>query len=326
MNINKDCFVTVHQGSAPPEMSVVMPIYNCEEFVELAVTSILEQQNVVVEILISDDASTDNTFSVAYKTVMDYINKSDLPHTVVMRAGSTRLKRDHLHLLADQAVCDLICQAHGDDISHPLRCSTLVKAFNQENVNVSMIFVNGFTIDQHGQLVQKPKNQSFSNIPMIPLEYNHIISANNEILIGSNMAWRRSALVDFPQLTTANCAYGHDRVMAFRSFLTGVCYLLDAPLIKRRIHENNLHKELLSSKNKLIRTFNTQLIRLSLFSTMKNDLQFLKENNQIDETKFVSISNDINGITLLMTKLLTTSMNELVSTGHVHHWNDAGAG
>jgi cellulose synthase/poly-beta-1,6-N-acetylglucosamine synthase-like glycosyltransferase len=52
----KDNFVTVHQGSEQPEISVVMPVYNCEEFVAEAITSVLKQEGVAVEILISDDA------------------------------------------------------------------------------------------------------------------------------------------------------------------------------------------------------------------------------------------------------------------------------
>ena len=64
-SVYKDNFVTIHSGSDQPEISIVVPIYNCEKFVVDAVTSVLNQEGVVAEILISDDASTDNTFIVA---------------------------------------------------------------------------------------------------------------------------------------------------------------------------------------------------------------------------------------------------------------------
>ena len=248
-NIYKDNFVVVHQGVDPPEISVVMPIYNCEEFVASAITSILAQQEVVAEILISDDASTDSTFIIAYTTVVDYVRQLGLKHTVLMRIGTSRLIRDHLHLLAKKASCDLVCQAHGDDISHSFRCSFLVKVFNDKSQNASMIFVNAFVIDRQGKILLQPKNLSGSTISMVPVGYNAIVDATNEVLIGSNMAWRKSAFKDFPRLTTAYCAYGHDRVMTFRSFLVGGCYLMDAPLLKRRLHNNNLHNELISFDN-----------------------------------------------------------------------------
>jgi glycosyltransferase involved in cell wall biosynthesis len=325
MNINKDQFVTVHQGLATPEMTVVMPIYNCEEFVKTSILSMLEQQDVVIEILISDDASTDNTFTVAYKTVIDYIKNFGLAHTVLMRAGSTRLRRDHLHLLADQASCDLVCQAHGDDISHALRCSLLVKAFSNSNNNVSMIFVNCVVIDEHGKTLWQPKNLSLSNIPVKLVEYTKIINARDELLIGSNMAWRRSSLKNFPDLTTAYCAYGHDRVMAFRSFLNNGCYLMDAPLMQRRLHDKNFHKELLLSENKSIISFNTALIRLSVYSSMKNDLNFSKENNALNDDKFNQISTDINNKIVSLTILLTMAMRELVADGYTHTWDKIGS-
>jgi glycosyltransferase involved in cell wall biosynthesis len=319
-DIFKDNFVVVHQGSAQSEISVVMPVYNCEQFVESAVASVLGQQQVVAEIIISDDASTDNTFARAYNTIINYIKNNDLKHTVLLRAGTRRLIRDHLHLLAKNAACDLICQAHGDDISHSVRCKTLVEAFNNKDKNASIIFVSAIVIDHQGKLLWKPENMSLSNIPMAPVEYHKIILAHDEILIGSNMAWRRSSFEKFPQLSTSYCAYGHDRVMAFRSFLLGSCYLLDAPLIARRLHKDNLHKELLSSDHKYINSFNNQLIKLCFFSTIKNDLFFLKENNLIEEVEFNQYSKDIDSNIGQISKVLTQSTSNLLIDGYVNNW------
>ena len=316
----QDNFVVVHQGADPPEITVVMPVYNCEQFVESAVISVLSQQGVVAEIIISDDASTDDTFACAYNTIINYIKTNNLKHTVSMRAGTYRLKRDHLHLLAKTAACDLICQAHGDDISHSLRCAALLEAFNNEAPTASMIFVSAIVIDQQGKLLWKPKNMSLSNIPIAPVEYHKIILAQDEILIGSNMAWRRSAFEKFPQLSTSYCAYGHDRVMAFRSFLLGSCYFLDAPLLARRLHNNNLHKELISSNQKSINSFNNQLIKLCFFSTIKNDLFFLKENNLIEETRFNQYSKDVDNNISQISKVLTRATSNLLIDGYVNNW------
>lgn len=315
----RDDFVVVHQGTEPPEISVVMPIYNCEEFVADAVASVLAQQEVVAEILISDDASADDTFAVAYQTVINYISQHKLKHTVRMRSGTARLIRDHLHLLANQASCDLICQAHGDDISHPLRCSILVKAFDQKDKNISMIFVNPSAIDRHG-IPKESRDVSLSNIRVYPAKYANVITAQSEILIGGNMAWRQSSFEVFPQLTTAYCTYGHDRVMAFRSFLMGGCYIIDAPLLQRRFHDNQLHKELLSCEHDTVNLFNIQLIRLSMFSAMKNDLIFLNENNLIKLDKFDQLADDVDNIILQVAKFLTNISGSLVRDGYVNTW------
>jgi glycosyltransferase involved in cell wall biosynthesis len=320
----KDNFVVVHQGSDQPEISVVIPVYNCKEFVADAVTSILAQQKVVAEILISDDASTDDTFTVAYQTVVDYCSQNGTKHTILMRAGTSRLVRDHLHLLAETACSDLVCQAHGDDISHPLRCSLLVKAFNQKDTKVSMVFVDTSTIDCHGKTIKEPKSFSLSNISVNHVNYNNIVHANDDNLIGCNMAWRRSAFKDFPKLTTSYCPYGHDRVMTFRASIVGGCYMLDAPLLQRRLHKNQLHKELISFEHKPLNMFNYQIIRLCLFTAIKTDLIFLKENNLIQENDFNHHCNSVDYMIGQATKFLTVATGSLVADGYVNTWSKLG--
>jgi glycosyltransferase involved in cell wall biosynthesis len=318
--IYKDNFVVVHQGSDQPEISIVMPVYNCEEFIASAVVSVLAQQQVVAEILISDDASTDDTFAVAYQAVVDYISQVGLKHTVLMRAGTSRFIRDHLHLLAEKASCDLVCQAHGDDISHHLRCSILVKVFNRKDKNASMVFVKTSVIDQQGKILWEPKDFSLSNIRVDPVKYDSIIKAQDENLIGCNMAWRKSSFKDFPKLTTSYCTYGHDRVMTFRSFLVGGCYTLDTSLLQRRLHNKQLHKELISFEHTPVNLFNTQLIRLSLFSAIKNDLIFLKENNLIEENSFNQHSDNVDYMIGQAAKFLTIATGNLVTNGYVNKW------
>ena len=313
-------FVTVHSGSGQPEISIVVPIYNCERFVAEAVDSLLAQQGVIAEILISDDASTDNTFGVAHRTVVDYINRVGSKHTVRMRAGTARLQRDHLHLLTNTAACDLICQAHGDDISHELRCAILVRAFNQEAPDASMIFVNTSVIDGQGNIIQEPKQFSLPKIRIDPVDYSRIINALDDNLIGSNMAWRRSRFEHFPPLTTSYSAYGHDRVMAFRSVVSGGCYMLDTPLLKKRLHDDQWHREILSFENKSENLFNYQLIRLSAFSAMKRDLIFLKEHKLLEEDQFDQHLKNVDIMLVTVTKFLSNSINQLVIAGHVNKW------
>ena len=297
-----------------------MPIYNCERFVANAVESLLAQRGVVAEILISDDASTDDTFGVAHRTVVDYISRVGCKHTVRMRTGTTRLQRDHLHLLAQTAACDLICQAHGDDISHELRCAILVRAFNQEAPDASMIFVNTLVIDSQGNIIQEPKKFSLPKITIDPVEYSRVVNALDDNLIGSNMAWRRSRFEHFTPLTTSYSAYGHDRVMTFRSVVVGGCYMLDTPLLKKRLHDDQWHREILSFESKSENLFNYQLIRLSAFSAMKKDLIFLKEHNLLEEDQFNQHLKNIDIMLVQVAKFLASTTSDLVVHGYVNKW------
>ena len=48
------------------KVSVIMPTYNCEKFIEQSIRSVLIQK-VSLELIIIDDASTDNTFDIVQK-------------------------------------------------------------------------------------------------------------------------------------------------------------------------------------------------------------------------------------------------------------------
>ena len=46
-----------------PKVSVIMAVYNAEAFVDEAASSVLEQDHPNLELVISDDGSTDGTLS-----------------------------------------------------------------------------------------------------------------------------------------------------------------------------------------------------------------------------------------------------------------------
>ena len=55
-------------------VSVILPIYNAEDTIELSIQSILNQTYHNIELIIIDDASTDSTLNVVYKTVRELDN------------------------------------------------------------------------------------------------------------------------------------------------------------------------------------------------------------------------------------------------------------
>jgi glycosyltransferase involved in cell wall biosynthesis len=56
-----------------PLVSVIIPLYNCENYIEATIDSVLQQTWSNIEILIVDDGSTDHSLAIAKKIVSDKI-------------------------------------------------------------------------------------------------------------------------------------------------------------------------------------------------------------------------------------------------------------
>ncbi len=314
----RDCFVTVQDCEKPPQISILMPIYNCERFIREALLSVLAQQNATVEIIISDDASVDQSFIIALETVELWLKTHRKTHRIILRRGTQRLRRDHLHLLVDHASCDIVCQAHGDDVSHQLRAAYLLQCFSILDLKPTMVFVKPSLIGEDGRLLQGV-GELPEHMELFPVSLEMIFRENNA-LIGATMAWKKSALSYFSQLSSKSVAFGHDRVMTFRAYLLGGCFVINAPLIRRRMHQSNWSKHTFFDPKEVPANFGGSLVRLSFFTAMKEDLEKSVKNGLIDGERLELLSESLENCLNLSAKELLNSSSTLTKAGYTVHW------
>lgn len=111
--------------SDPHTFSVTLYTYNQENHVKKAVESILSQQCAALEIIISDDASTDSTFQIIKECVDCYTG----PHKVILNRNEKNMGfRRHVNKIIAQSQGDWVIYAAGDDIFFPHRCAEIMKA------------------------------------------------------------------------------------------------------------------------------------------------------------------------------------------------------
>ena len=115
--------MSANRMTLPVSMSVMT--YNQEQLVEQAVSSAMAQEyNGPLEILISDDCSTDDTLNI----LKDLISGYSGPHSIRLNVNDRNMGLiPHMHKVFAMPKYDFqVCMA-GDDISKPDRVMRLAK-------------------------------------------------------------------------------------------------------------------------------------------------------------------------------------------------------
>jgi glycosyltransferase involved in cell wall biosynthesis len=111
-----------------PLVTFALLAYNQEKYVRDAIQSAFSQTYVPLEIILSDDGSSDGTYRIMQEMAASY----DGPHTVVVRRSEPNqgLVR-HFMTVAGLAEGRLVIEAGGDDISKPERTMEIVRAWQE---------------------------------------------------------------------------------------------------------------------------------------------------------------------------------------------------
>lgn len=157
-----------------------MPAFNCEKFIDQAITSILNQTYHHWELLISDDSSRDSTRSI----IDGYAAKNDRIITSHNQVNQKLLKTRNR--LLKFAKGDLITFQDADDFSHPDRLTLMVAEFNRNN-KLGLLASQVAYINEKGDVIRT------SNKPTIYADTIGRMYVQN-VVGGSIMMIKRSAL------------------------------------------------------------------------------------------------------------------------------------
>jgi glycosyltransferase involved in cell wall biosynthesis len=122
------------------KVSVIMPVYNGEKFLKIAIDSLLSQTFDSWELIIVDDGSTDTTASILASYVDHRINTFHQENGGEARARNTGL---------DQARGEYIAFLDADDVYLPNALADMTD-FLDHHPQYDVIFSDGFLCDEHG--------------------------------------------------------------------------------------------------------------------------------------------------------------------------------
>lgn len=131
-----------------PLVSVIIPVYNAERFVESAVRSIMNQTYTNLEILVTDDCSTDGSFEILQRLASE-----DSRITLYRNESNLKIVRT-LNSLVAAANGKYIARMDADDISLPKRIEKQV-AFLERNLDYALCGTNAWYIDESGRRIGK---------------------------------------------------------------------------------------------------------------------------------------------------------------------------
>jgi glycosyltransferase involved in cell wall biosynthesis len=298
-----------------PEISVLMPMWNSERTVVAAVTSILEQQGCVAEILISDDCSNDQTLNSVRTLLGGYKG----PHGVRLFSNQERLGIDHIITLVDLASCGLLVQAHSDDQSLPLRLARLLALHRETNaplITSSVIWQSS----RHSQAEALPKTFSPGWVPFEAIVGN----ANVSVLWGARYCMARQLFEKFPRLDSSYLSIGHDVLQAFRAFLLGGVWLTQEQLLRCGWHEGQWSKRLWDRSCPASDNFGFALHRLGIVKAMFRDLNYASDQGMVNRDLAENLAKSINIVISKLIDLLIASRDQMRKDGMNILWASDG--
>lgn len=194
-----------------PLVTLALVAYNQERFVGEAVASLLAQDYSPLEIILSDDFSTDGTFEVIQQTILNYRG----PHKIVLNRNSKNLHiGGHINTVNSLAKGELVVIAAGDDISVPHRVSTLVGAWLESDKRAGVLHSACTLITEEGKFIRE-----FSCPCLNELENLEQAARNPAFVIGATEAWCKDIFYKFGDLRVE--IVHEDHALGFRSLLGG---------------------------------------------------------------------------------------------------------
>lgn len=209
---------------ASPLVTFALLTYNQEKYIREAVEGALAQTYSPLEILISDDHSSDETFALIKEMVGSYIG----PHQIKLNRNSENLGLiEHVNKIFEISSGELIVYACGDDISLPERVACLVEAYEGSGGKAQVIHSSAMKIDDDD-------NELGIFIPPVAKRSRTLVELTDSpgIHIGATAMYAKSLYLEFGPIVFKD-AY-EDHIYGFRAALKDSLLYVDKPLVRYR--------------------------------------------------------------------------------------------
>lgn len=204
-------------------VSIIMPVYNVEEYIDEAIESILKQTYKNFECIIIDDCSTDGTV-----VHLEKYAELDSRIRIIKNAQNLKICLTMNKGLAE-ATGEFILRMDGDDISEPERIEKLIKLLD-ENPEIALVGSQILSIDENGGVLSHKK---------YPISNEAITKGNRYISSVPHFWLARKEVYDVLE-GYRNIPYAEDYDFLLRGQLCGFKYMNSNEFLYRcRLRKGN---------------------------------------------------------------------------------------
>ena len=206
--------------------TAVVMTYNQEAMIRSAVLSILNQNCEPIEIIISDDNSSDQTWNIILSLTQGYQG----PHKIVLNRNEKNIGIiAHYNQCFEMASCDIIVICGGDDISAPNRAQTLIDEFRK--TNSLLVFSD---VDKYSLNTKEAADHFLRKAPNFYHDHSAWSAAGSfSLFVGAAAAYHKDLIRKYGPIQKTNIY--EDVVLGFRAALEGRVSMIPEQLVKYRL-------------------------------------------------------------------------------------------
>lgn len=221
-----------------PTVTFVLFAYNNERYIHEAVKAALSQECDPIEIILSDDCSTDRTFEI----IQDIATSYQGPHTLRLNRNIQNLGLvAHVNKVIEMASGDMVLLAAGDDNSLPSRVRDTVAAFARHPEVVMVSFVDEIIDDQGNVVLARGKRSDEAVYSLAEFVAAGPLAQRKMQISGASRAVLRSVCQSFGDLMPECPA--EDTPLIMRSLYAGRGLVCHWAGIQYRQHDRQLSNE-----------------------------------------------------------------------------------
>lgn len=218
-------------NATPPLITLALMTWNHERMVADALRAALAQDYSPLEIVVSDDASSDGTWAIVERLTAQYHG----PHRIRLNRNIVNLGVGaHCDQVIEMAQGEMVVLSAGDDIDAPHRVSAIARAWQVAPQDILCIASHAMGIDENGNEIGAVAPCTFG-----PQVDAFALAQSGEALLGATLAVHKRVLQAFGPMG-ADIRTCEDVVLPFRAALLGRIAILEQQLVRYRRHGASL--------------------------------------------------------------------------------------